>query len=91
MRKLRVSILLTVIALLMLLPMMKPTQQVKAFLQEYTISVYADHCAFGPWPPYGTLIGEWTYDCFSYSGWGASPGGPCKYSETFYGNECQFK
>ena len=89
MRKLRVSILLTIVALFMFAAMMKPTQQVKASFQEYTISVYADRCAFGPWPPYGTVIGFWTYDCSSFSGWGSSPGGPCTYSETEYGNWCQ--
>lgn len=93
MRKLRVSIPLTVVALFILLPMIKPTRQVKAAFQEYTISVYADRCGVGPWPPPGTLIGEWTYDCFSYTGWGVAPGQgePCEYDEISYGNECQFE
>jgi hypothetical protein len=47
MRKLRFSILLIMVALFMLLPMIRPTQQVKAFFQEYTTSVYAIPCKCG--------------------------------------------
>ena len=97
MRKLRVSILLTIIALLMLLPMIKPTQKVKASFQEYTISVYAIpcRCPIGPGSngcP-GTLVGYWTYNCFSYSGWGVPQGEaePCERDEISYGNECVFE
>ncbi|HEX5735974.1 MAG TPA: hypothetical protein VF131_24315 [Blastocatellia bacterium] len=91
MRKLRVSILLIIVALFMAVAMMKPTQQVKAGFYEYTIYVYADHCPFGPWPPYGTLMGTWSYNCFGQeSGWGMRPGhgGICEYDEIYYGNEC---
>jgi hypothetical protein len=89
MRKLRVSILLTIVALFMLAAIIKPTQPVKASFREYTIAVYAGQCSIGPWPPYGTMIGFWTYDCVSYSGSGEPPGHSCTYWETAYGNACE--
>jgi hypothetical protein len=85
MRKLRVSILLTIVALLMLLPMMKPTQQVKGFSEESTTEVYDIPCKCRSVSPSagcpGTLAGAWHIDCYgNESGWGLMPGEPCTYS-----------
>lgn len=88
MRKLRVSILLIIVGLFMLVPMISPTQKVKAIDIPRIYSVYADYCDFGPWSPYGYLLGEWTRDCDNtYYGWGFERGEPCTYT-TYVDLDC---
>jgi hypothetical protein len=88
MRKLRVSILLTILALLMLVPMMRPTPNVKAatYVTYYTVR-YA--CIIGPGDYRGEIEGEWTVECGGeWIGWGWRPGDSCTYTEVSYGIEC---
>ena len=93
MRKLRVSILLTIVALFMFAAMIGPTQKVNAVLREkfYTV-ILAEPCPFG-WPgkpPYGTVMGEWTLDCDgNWDGWGWTPNEEnCKDVEITLGQQC---
>ena len=89
MRKLRVSIFLTIVALLMLVPMIRPTQRVKAFSREtyYTIRyicIISPSCA-----PWDCIEGEWFRDCDgNMTGWGWEPGANCTRTEITYGSNC---
>jgi hypothetical protein len=91
MKKLRVSILLIVVALLMLLPLIRPGQHVKAGFYETTYTVYYN-CIIGPSPqPPNDIVGEWDVDCFgNWTGWGWMPGDNCTRTVAAYGNECQW-
>jgi hypothetical protein len=86
MRKLRALILLTIVALLMLVPLIRPTQQVKAGIIPYTYDVYTTECSFDP-PP-GTLVGQWEYTCFGLTGWGMQDEPCTRKSTTWTGEEC---
>jgi hypothetical protein len=88
MRKLRVSIFLTILTLLMLVPMIGPTPKVKAgFYVEYDTVRYS--CIIGPGDHRGEIVGEWTIDCFgNMSGWGWEPGESCTYTDVRFGDEC---
>lgn len=93
MRKLRVSILLTIVALFMFAAMIEPTQKVNAVLREKTYTVIlAEPCPFG-WfgkPPYGTVMGVWTLDCdgnLDGEGWTPEEG-TCKDIEITLGQQC---
>ena len=87
MRKLRVSILLTITALLMLVPMIRPTQRVKAWSRE-TYYTVRNSCLTRP-PCFNCLRGEWFRDCDgNMTGWGWEPGHECSYTEITYGNNC---
>jgi hypothetical protein len=87
MRKARLFIFLTLIALFILTPMIKPAQKVKAgfYVEYYTIKY---NCVISP-PCWGCVEGEWTRDCFGHmTGWGWEPGHNCTYTEVTFGEEC---
>jgi hypothetical protein len=91
MRKLRVSILLTIVALLMLVPMIGPTQKVNALGYEKYYTVYYDYgrCIIGPEDT--RPAGEWFVDCYgnwSGYGWRPSEHPDCSYFELTYGEQC---
>jgi hypothetical protein len=89
MRKLRVSILLTLVALFMLAGMMKPTQEVKAVSYERIFTVYWD-CNLCPISIHcGGVEGEWTMNCDgTLTGWGWRPGDICSSTRMRRGAEC---
>jgi hypothetical protein len=91
MRKLRVSIFLVIATLFLLLPILGPTQRVKAGFFEEIYTVWYT-CLAGP-PCQGNecIVGEWTLNCDStLTGWGWEPGHECTITRTRYGNECYF-
>lgn len=73
MRKLRVSILLIVITLLLLVPIVRPTQKVNALGYQRYYTVYYTSTVG---PACGEcIVGEWYVDCYGHwSGNGWRPG-----------------
>ena len=91
MKKLRVSILFAMLLLLMLVPMIKPPQRVKALGHEkyYTVRGGA-YGGIGPVLPTGNVLGEWFVDCYgNWYGWGCKPS-ECNntYTEVVLGDVC---
>jgi hypothetical protein len=88
MRKLRVPLVLIVVAVLMLMPVQpaRPTQAM-GFYEEYHTVWYNCICSPGC---YGTVVGEWTRDCNgNMTGWGWEPGHECTATDVTYGTtEC---
>ena len=92
MRKLRASILLTIVALFMFVAMMKPTQQVNAVaaVRIYTVR-WVGTCPIWPPLPHGMVVGEWTRECDGYwHGWGSEPGDSCTFYDLEYGDLCEY-
>ena len=92
MRKPRASILLIVVALFMLMPTIRPTQQVEAragYQMYYTVH-WDCGCIIGPYTC-GTVAGEWLRGCDGewISGWGWKPfEGNCRYWTIEYRDPC---
>jgi hypothetical protein len=93
MRTPRVSLILMIALFFALVSLSAPTPKARAGFYETTYTVrWISGCIIWHQHPYpgGTIVGEWTVDCFNnWSGWGPRPGeNPCTYTETYYGNEC---
>lgn len=88
MRKLRVSILLTIVALFMFAAMIGPTQKVNAVLREKYYTVRWNGCGFSPYVP--SVEGEWYVDCDgNWDGWGCKPNEcVCTSFEVTLGEQC---
>lgn len=93
MRKLISSIVLVGTMILMLLPVqpLQPVQRVQAFPEYETYYTIRYTCVVSPWPPQGTIMGEWQRDCNgSLTGWGTRPYeySSCYDTEVTSGPEC---
>jgi hypothetical protein len=87
MRKTRFFSLLGFVTLLLLAPMLRPTQKVKAgfYIEYYTVRY---KCVISP-DCWGCVEGQWTRDCDGQmTGWGWEPGTDCTYTEITDGDEC---
>jgi hypothetical protein len=76
MRKLISSIVLVGITILMLIPVqpLQPVQQVQALPENEVHYTVRYTCIVSPWPPPGTIMGEWQMHCDgSMTGWGTMP------------------